>query len=105
MRRRACYGQAPPGLPGPRLLRWLAQAALVAAVLLNGGCITTGPLEWARNGFKVGPDYGRPPAPVAEDWIQANDPNVLSGHLQYGDWWNVFQDPTLSALIDTAYDQ
>ncbi len=63
----------------------------------------TGPRQWIRNGFKVGPNYGRPPAPVAAEWIQANDPGVQGHHLQ--DWWQVFQDPTLDALIGTAYEQ
>ena len=66
-------------------------------------CITTGPRQWIRNGFKVGPNYGRPPAPVAAEWIQANDPSVQNHHLQ--DWWQVFGDPTLDALIVTAYEQ
>ena len=75
----------------------------MVAVLLNSGCITTGPRQWIHNGFKVGPNYGRPPAPVAAEWIQANDPSVQNQHLQ--DWWQVFGDPTLDALIVTAYEQ
>jgi NodT family efflux transporter outer membrane factor (OMF) lipoprotein len=71
--------------------------------LLNGGCVTTGPLDYIRNGFKVGPNYCRPPAPVAPEWIEAKDPNVQNRHLQ--DWWGVFDDPKLNSLIDTAYDQ
>ena len=63
----------------------------------------TGPGQWVHNGFKVGPNYGRPPAPVAAEWIQANDPSVQNHHLQ--DWWQVFGDPTLDALIVTAYEQ
>jgi NodT family efflux transporter outer membrane factor (OMF) lipoprotein len=75
----------------------------VVAVLLSSGCITTGPRQWLHNGFKVGPNYNRPPAPVAADWIQADDPGVQKQHLQ--DWWQVFGDPTLDALIVTAYEQ
>jgi NodT family efflux transporter outer membrane factor (OMF) lipoprotein len=60
-------------------------------------------MDWIRNGLKVGPNYYRPPAPVADQWIEANDPNVQNRHLQ--DWWGVFNDPALSSLIDTAYDQ
>ncbi|MGP0067021.1 MAG: efflux transporter outer membrane subunit [Isosphaeraceae bacterium] len=71
--------------------------------MLNSGCIFTGPQQWIRNGFKVGPDYGRPPAPVAAEWIHANEPGVQCHHLQ--DWWQVFQDPTLEALIVTAYER
>ena len=63
----------------------------------------TGPRQWIRNGLKVGPNYGRPPAPVAPEWIQANDPSVQHHHMD--DWWEVFADPTLNALIVTAYDQ
>ena len=34
-----------------------ALAALVGVVLFNSGCgITTGPRQWIRNGFKVGPE-------------------------------------------------
>src|SRR5207237_10413580 len=33
------------------------------------------------------------------------DPNVQSRHLQYADWWRVFQDPRLNSLINTAYEQ
>jgi NodT family efflux transporter outer membrane factor (OMF) lipoprotein len=77
----------------------------VGTVLLNGGCVTTGPVDWIQNGFKVGPNYGRPPAPVAPEWIEAKDPKVESRHVIYGDWWQVFQDPTLNSLINTAYDQ
>ena len=63
----------------------------------------TGPGQWVHNGFKVGPNYSRPPAPVAAEWIQANDPSVQNHHLQ--DWWQVFGDPTLDSMIVTAYRQ
>src|SRR5438128_4828635 len=89
-------------LPGPLLGRWLALACLASALCLSSGCVTTGPLDYIRNGFKVGPNYCRPPAPVAEEWIDAKDPEVHNRHLE--DWWNVFRDPTLEALIDTAYE-
>jgi NodT family efflux transporter outer membrane factor (OMF) lipoprotein len=82
---------------------WMALTSLVGAILINGGCVTTGPLDWVRNGFKVGPNYGPPPAPVAEEWIEARNASVQNRHLQ--DWWRVFQDPALNALIDSAYDQ
>ncbi len=83
--------------------RSLALAGCVFAALLTSGCVTTGPLDWIHNGFKVGPNYCRPPAPVAEEWIEAKNPNVQNRHLQ--DWWSVFNDPKLNSLIATAYDQ
>jgi NodT family efflux transporter outer membrane factor (OMF) lipoprotein len=78
-------------------------AGLAGAAFLYSGCVTTGPLDYIRNGFKVGPNYCRPPAPVAGAWIEADDPHVESRQLQ--DWWRVFNDPTLNSLIDTAYEQ
>ena len=63
----------------------------------------TGPRQWIRNGFKVGPNYSRPPAPVAAGWIQSADPSVQNHHLQ--DWWQVFGDRTLVAMVVTAYEQ
>ena len=87
----------------PYLRQWPALAGLVMAFLLNCGCIMTSPGQWIHNGLKVGPNYGRPPAPVAEEWIQANDPSVQNHHQH--DWWQVFGDPTLDALIVTAYEQ
>jgi NodT family efflux transporter outer membrane factor (OMF) lipoprotein len=65
----------------------------------------TGPLEWIRNGLKVGPNYCRPPAPIAGEWIEAGDPKVQGRPLRDGDWWNVFQDPQLNSLVDAAYEQ
>ncbi len=80
-------------------------AVLAGSFLLHAGCITTGPRQWLQNGLKVGPEYGQPPAPVASEWIQANDPIVQSSPLPDGDWWNVFDDPTLTALVHLAYEQ
>jgi NodT family efflux transporter outer membrane factor (OMF) lipoprotein len=88
---------------GSRLARWVILTGWLGAAVLNSGCVTTGPLDWVRNGFKVGPNYSRSPAPVAEDWIEAKNPNVQERHLQ--DWWRVFEDATLNSLVDTAYEQ
>lgn len=103
MTRRACSGRDALRLGGPRLLRRLWAAGLAGAALLNGGCVTTGPLQWVENGFKVGPNYCRPPAPVAPAWIEADDARVQARRLE--DWWNVFQDPALNSLVATAYRQ
>jgi NodT family efflux transporter outer membrane factor (OMF) lipoprotein len=82
---------------------WATLAGIAVAVLLNSGCITTGPRQWIRNGFKVGPNYCPPPAPVAKEWIYGNDPAVHNRRLE--DWWAVFRDPTLNSLIGLAYQQ
>ena len=61
--------------------------------------------EWARNGGKVGPNYIRPPAAVAENWIDYRDPRLRSEEQDLSRWWSVFQDPVLNALIEQAYEQ
>ncbi|HEV3122866.1 MAG TPA: efflux transporter outer membrane subunit, partial [Isosphaeraceae bacterium] len=77
--------------------------ALAAQIVLCAGCVTTGARDWLRNGLKVGPEYGRPPAPVAESWIQSSDPRVMNHQLEDDHWWDLFQDPALSSLVRTAY--
>ena len=49
-------------------------AVLFTAVVLTSGC--TSWREYVHNGFKVGPNYRKPPAPVAKDWIDADDQRV-----------------------------
>ena len=83
-----------------RRRRW--RNAFVLAVLLGAGCNLP---QWVQNGFKVGPNYARPAAPVASEWIDYRDPRVKSQEADMSEWWRVFNDPTLSALIDRAYDQ
>jgi NodT family efflux transporter outer membrane factor (OMF) lipoprotein len=64
------------------------------------------PLDvYVRNHFKVGPNYRRPPAPVAEHWIDAADVRVRSENADISRWWGVFNDPALDSLIQTAYQQ
>jgi NodT family efflux transporter outer membrane factor (OMF) lipoprotein len=72
-------------------------------VLCLSGCTTLG--EYIDNGFKVGPNYKRPPAPVAEQWIDAGDVRVRSQEPDDSHWWTVFNDPVLNDLIQTAYRQ
>ncbi len=90
--------------PSPSVLKRFLQAAVVAVpILLLSGCIATGPLDWIQNGLKVGPNYCPPPAPLADDWIQASNENVQKRHIQ--DWWEVFQDDALNNLIGAAFEQ
>jgi NodT family efflux transporter outer membrane factor (OMF) lipoprotein len=67
------------------------------------GCTTLG--EYVHNGFKVGPNYTRPPAPTSPAWIDSADPRVRSDVPAPGPWWTVFGDPLLDSLIQTAHDQ
>jgi NodT family efflux transporter outer membrane factor (OMF) lipoprotein len=94
----------PPAVPG-RLPRWVSLATLVLPTLFSSGCVLTRPSQWLHNGLKVGPNYGRPPAAVAPEWIQTGDPHVLDVQVPNGAWWDVFQDPTLTDLIHASYVQ
>ena len=90
---------------GSRVVRRLTLAGFVGGLLLNNGCVTTSPGDWIQNGFKVGPNYCKPSAPVASEWIEAKDAKVQDHRQADGLWWEVFKDPTLNSLVSTAYDQ
>jgi hypothetical protein len=55
----------------PRRSKCLPTALSFAAILACclAGC--TSPIQYFKNGFKVGEPYCPPPAPVAERWIDA----------------------------------
>lgn len=78
-------------------------AGMVGLSLTFTGC--TGPCEWLRNGLKVGPNYKRPPAPVAEKWIDSDDKRVQSIPQDDSTWWRIFGDPVLDELVQSAYRQ
>src|ERR1700676_975262 len=74
---------------------------LLLAALPLVGCTSFS--EYVHNGFKVGPNYCRPPAPVAENWIDADDARVRSQDEEPAFWWTTFHDPVLDQLICLAY--
>jgi NodT family efflux transporter outer membrane factor (OMF) lipoprotein len=78
-------------------------AIVFTAAVLTSGC--TSWREYIENGFKVGPNYGKPPAPVAKDWIDADDQRVRTESDDLSKWWTVFNDPVLDSLICNAYGQ
>jgi outer membrane protein TolC len=84
-------------------LRFAVLAAVLATGIASSGC--TSLREYVHNGFKVGPNYCRPPAPVAEQWIDAADRRVRSESDDLSQWWTVFNDPVLDRLIADAYRQ
>lgn len=89
-------------LPGRRLPH-RPLAGLAAVALLAAGC--TGVRHWSHNGHKVGPDYCRPAAAVAEQWIDAADEGVSTDTDDYSHWWTAFDDPVLNSLVYDAYRQ
>src|SRR5262245_51517227 len=103
------YARPAPAQPGGRChgraSGWLPRSFLAGAVLaalLSSGC---GLRQWVENGFKVGPNYYRPAAPVASEWIDYRDPRVKSEEADLSEWWKVFNDPVLNNLVETAYRQ
>jgi len=97
----------PAFIPNSRAssVRFSAASFVLAVAFLGitSGC--TGVRQWYQNGFQVGRDYCRPPAPVAEDWIDYKNPDVVSVSTNYNYWWSIFGDPTLDELVDTASRQ
>ena len=90
-------------MPGTRRNSALSVLLLVAAALLLPGCKGMG--WWMHNHFRVGPNHGEPPAPVADEWLNQKHPAVT---VLAGDdfaWWTVFQDPALTNLVDMAQRQ
>lgn len=89
----------------PRRVRpQLASLVLAWTVVLTcaSGC---GLKQWVHNGFLVGPNYGKPPVPVASEWIDSHDARVYTAPAELAAWWCVFGDPHLDALIQNAYQQ
>jgi outer membrane protein TolC len=86
----------------PRTLRKLLLSAPVVAALTGSGCQLE---QWVHNGFKVGPNYSRPAAPVASEWIDYRDARVKSEKKDLSEWWRVFNDPALDSLMEAAYQQ
>ena len=82
---------------------WFGAAAIAAAVICSGGC--TSLHQYVHNGFKVGPNYAPPSAPVADDWIDVADERVRSETDDLTHWWTAFSDPVLEDLIRDAYRQ
>jgi NodT family efflux transporter outer membrane factor (OMF) lipoprotein len=73
-------------------LAGLPLIATITVPLLCGGCL-------------VGPDFVSPAVPVAEKWLEANNPSVDTRNQEYRDWWKVFRDPVLNRQIEIAYNQ
>ena len=74
------------------ILPWAAVVLIMVALLLNG-C------------GAVGPNFQKPAAPVAKEWIEQDDPRVKTEAADYSQWWTAFNDPVLNSLIELAYKQ
>jgi NodT family efflux transporter outer membrane factor (OMF) lipoprotein len=84
------------------LRKWIGVACSLSLTVLSG---CTSFSEYVHNGFKVGPNYLRPTAPVEQDWIDVADKRVASESVDMSHWWTTFQDPVLDSLILESYEQ
>ncbi len=75
-----------------RVCRWARAAGWVASLAVAGALTGAG--------CKLGPDYRRPEVEVPGDWRwKAAEPR---DHEAKGEWWAVFQDAHLDALVRQA---
>ncbi|MGI9470983.1 MAG: efflux transporter outer membrane subunit [Rubripirellula sp.] len=93
----------PCGTRSPTSAFFAGASVLLTCVLIaGGGC---GLRQWANNGLKVGPDYCRPSAAVADIWIDDAEPQINSQAQSDPEWWRELEDATLDELIQSAYAQ
>lgn len=81
----------------------LLGCAMVALAIAMAGCTPWD--EYKANGFKVGPNYHKPCAAVADQWIDAADKRLSSDEPDLSHWWTTFNDPQLDELIQSACQQ
>ena len=63
------------------------------------------PIVFLSACVSLGPDFETPEAPVADDWMEAEQAGVNYQAADDPEWWKVFNDPVLDRLIDTARSQ
>ncbi len=88
----------------------MLKATLPRLLLVSGCLILSGCAEfqnWLHSGYRVGPNYAKPAAPIAGQWIDFNDSRVISETLgvDHAAWWTTFGDPTLDNLMRTAFSE
>lgn len=60
---------------------------------------------WKQNGYRVGPNYATPQAPLAGSFSQLESGIVLPDSVDDSNWWQVFNDPQLNLLIENLKAQ
>lgn len=66
-------------------------SSVLASCVLTGGCV------------KLGPNFTQPDAPLTPTWIDQGARRVPIKSSDQSDWWTVFDDPSLTKLIEHAY--
>ena len=85
----------PAHLPARTIARFLMLRIpiLILCVFAVSACTT------------VGPDYKTPDAVVAEDWLEADDQRFSGADADFSQWWQAFNDPVLTDLVQQAYEK
>ncbi len=83
--------QAALGAPTPYWLHCVRWVRWIVLMLALAGCT-------------VGPDFVRPKAPVLDQWSQTDGAVLSQKPVERIRWWEAFDDPVLSALVKTAYE-
>ena len=76
---------------------------LTVCLTSSTGCRSL--LHWSQNGFRVGPNYGEPDAPIAEEFSETESPVIDASSIVDTEWWRVFDDPDLEFLIDQLLEE
>ncbi len=66
--------------------------SLLVVTVFVGGCVT------------VGPDFETPEADVPENWLESDDDRISAVSGDYAEWWQAFNDPILTSLIQQAHE-
>jgi NodT family efflux transporter outer membrane factor (OMF) lipoprotein len=102
-RMKTTHADGHPSVGRSSTVRALLRSLAVLVLLTSGGCSLS---QWFHNGFKVGPNYCPPAAPVESQWIDyQHDPRVSEAPVDTAAWWTVFRDPKLNELIETSASQ
>lgn len=84
---------------------WFRPDVLIVAALVLSITGCTSPVDYVKNGFKVGPNACVPQGPTATRWIDDADVRVQQENVDLNRWWEVFQDPNLDQFIVSASRQ
>jgi NodT family efflux transporter outer membrane factor (OMF) lipoprotein len=68
-------------------------AVILAGAILSGGCTV------------IGPDFNKPQTELPEQWNDTGTVVLEKQQADYSQWWQVFQDPVLNTLVETARSQ
>lgn len=84
-------------------LRFFSLLLVGFSLIVASGCSSLD--YWRNNGFKVGPNYCPPSAPVAAEYSPTESAIIRSEQVVDPQWWHVFNDPDLNQLIESMLEQ